>query len=242
MRHALLLICLVLVQGCIAPAASDVATNHTSRIHDATSSPTSFSSTSDVCNNLNNCRSLVSIITSCLATIFACVWATVHPNVPGPKQTWTSRQFESFKIIVVTLLVPEWVLAWGMRQAFQAQYYAPWTITHGFFTNMGGFHYYHDGKPTSPLAYEEVLALVKSRSLFPPTLDELGDKSKGDALSKSIAVFQTLWFVVQCIARRIENRAITNLEIMTLAYTVITVAMYAAWWDKPLSVRCPIRV
>jgi len=29
---------------------------------------------------------------------------------------------------------------------------------------------------------------------------------------------------------------------MTLAYTVITVAMYAAWWDKPLNIQCPVRV
>ncbi|KZP33978.1 hypothetical protein FIBSPDRAFT_924328 [Athelia psychrophila] len=117
-----------------------------------------------------------------------------------------------------------------------------WTTTHAFFINMGGFHSYRNGNPMFPLAYEDVLARVKSRSLFPPTLDELRDNSKGDALSKSIAVFQTLWFVVQCIARHIENRAITNLEIMTLAYTVITVAMYAAWWNKPLNVRYPIRV
>lgn len=119
---------------------------------------------------------------------------------------------------------------------------------------MGGFHHYKDGKPQFPLQVTRVsfyysgrekyhiIALVVSRSLVPPTSDELGDKSKGDSLSKTIAVFQTLWFVIQCIARRADNLAITNLEIMTLAYTVITVAMYAAWWDKPLNVRCPVRV
>ncbi|KAF7973384.1 hypothetical protein HWV62_15485 [Athelia sp. TMB] len=87
-----------------------------------------------------------------------------------------------------------------------------------------------------------ILGLVKSRALVPPTTDELKDKSKGDTLSKTVAVVQTLWFVAQCIARRAQGMAITNLEIMTLAYTVITVAMYAAWWHKPLNVRCPVRV
>lgn len=29
---------------------------------------------------------------------------------------------------------------------------------------------------------------------------------------------------------------------MTLAYTVITVAMYAAWWHKPLNISCAVRV
>lgn len=31
-------------------------------------------------------------------------------------------------------------------------------------------------------------------------------------------------------------------EVMTLAYTVITVAMYAAWWHKPLNISCPVGV
>lgn len=119
---------------------------------------------------------------------------------------------------------------------------------------MGGFHYYKNGKPQFPLQVTGTkflnrsrkdpfaLSLIESGSLLPPTSDELGDKSKGDSLSKTIAVFQTFWFVIQCIARRADNLAITNLEIMTLAYTVITVAMYAAWWHKPLNVRCPVRV
>lgn len=119
---------------------------------------------------------------------------------------------------------------------------------------MGGFHYYQGEQPTCPLVvelvgrtsetsdYQFISTLIKSRQLGPPTSGELGDKSKGDSLSKTIAVFQTLWFVIQCIARRADNLAITNLEIMTLAYTVITVAMYAAWWDKPLNVRCPVKV
>ncbi|KZP06529.1 hypothetical protein FIBSPDRAFT_804847, partial [Athelia psychrophila] len=208
---------------------------------------------------------MVGIITSCIATIFACIWVAVHPNIPGPNQSWASRQFESCKVLVVTLLVPEWVLAWAVRQFLQARHYGKileraraeadanaaqlagtWTTSHGFLAIMGGFYYYRNGKPMFPLQvcvvgqldhYEDqshhILKLVQSRSLVPPTSDELGDKSKSDALSKTIAVLQTLWFVAQCIARRIGNLAITNLEIMTLAYTVITVAMYAAWWHKP---------
>ncbi|KZP10918.1 hypothetical protein FIBSPDRAFT_837989 [Athelia psychrophila] len=263
----------------------------------------------NTCNELDKCRSLVSIVTSCLATIFACIWVAVHPNMPGPEQSWMSRQIESFKLVVATLLVPEWVLAWAVRQYLQARHYGKIleearveaandaALPRGRnSTNKGntpnpsssdegseqpapsrlqelstpranlstecagsmGFYCYKNGKPRFPLQVDDVsdfdycggredkshyiLTLVKSRSLVPPTLDELGDKSKGDALSKSIAILQTLWFVAQCIARRIGNLAITNLEIMTLAYTVITVAMNAAWWHKPLNVRCPIRI
>ncbi|KZP06522.1 hypothetical protein FIBSPDRAFT_1053492 [Athelia psychrophila] len=366
MSLAFLLVSLSLLQTCVAPAISDATTNPSSSILDTSLSLNSSNSTPDTCNELDKCRSLVGIVTSCLATIFACVWVAVHPNIPGPNQSWASRQFESFKVIMVTLVVPEWVLAWAVRQFLQARKYSEilerarvraaeeatlqnnrnsanegstrdasssdhgsdqpvgigleeqsvllqnlgrdstesvnevttgeldndrtnlvprksrestqvpqepastlvdpwqveghlgrttqsWTTAHGFLAIMGGFYYYQNGKPMFPLqvggistsddrAEDYILALVQSRSLVPPTSEELGDRSKGDALSKSIAVFQTLWFVAQCIARRIENLVITNLEIMTLAYTVITVAMYTAWWHKPLNVHCPVRV
>jgi hypothetical protein len=57
-----------------------------------------------------------------------------------------------------------------------------------------------------------------------------------------LVLLQTLWFVAQCIARRIENLATTELEIVTLAYTAIYVGIFIAWWDKPCNVDCPIRV
>lgn len=107
---------------------------------------------------------------------------------------------------------------------------------------MGGFHFYDHGQPLHPLHPDEVLDLVRAGALVPPTADELNDRSKSDGLSKSVAVVQTLWFVTQCIARRIAHLPITSLEVMTLAYTVITLAMYTAWWLKPRNVSCPVRV
>lgn len=87
-----------------------------------------------------------------------------------------------------------------------------------------------------------LLTLVCSRSLVPPTLEELTDKSKTNVLSLSTTCIQTLWFVFQCLRRHIQNLAITNLEIMTLAYIMIAMAMNIAWWRAPLNVRCAIRV
>lgn len=117
-----------------------------------------------------------------------------------------------------------------------------WKVTYAFFVIMGGFHCYQDGKPLYPLSPEDVLKLINDGALVPPTLKELKDRSKGDALLKGVAIVQTLWFVMQCIARRIKHLPLTSLKVMTLAYTVITMAMYTAWWCKPLNVRCPVRV
>ena len=106
---------------------------------------------------------------------------------------------------------------------------------------MGGYHAYNEDGPLYPLSPDAVVSLVRDGKLVPPTTEELSDKSKGDVLSKGIAILQTAWFVVQCMARLSEHLPLTNLEVMTLAYTVMTVAMYIAWWSKPLNVRCAIR-
>lgn len=90
------------------------------------------------CKDLDTCRSLYSIIQTCVATIFACVWVAVHRNIPAPKQKhkWNSNlvlkaaqwiwfkivdQKQSFVVFTVTLLAPEWVLAWAIRQMLVAR-------------------------------------------------------------------------------------------------------------------------
>lgn len=117
-----------------------------------------------------------------------------------------------------------------------------WTKAHAFFIIMGGYHAYDQNGALFPLEPDAVVQLVRKGKLLPLMTDELSDKSKGDDLSKGLAILQTIWFVVQCIARFIEGLPLTHLEVMTLAYTVMTVAMYITWWDKPLNVNCAIRV
>ncbi|KAI0059777.1 hypothetical protein BV25DRAFT_1022277 [Artomyces pyxidatus] len=294
-------------------------------------------STADACTDIAICRTRYTIIWSSLFTILACVWTAVHRNVPEPERadespSWhiVGRVLEAVKIVAAAVLVPEWVLAWAVRQRLNAHTVRKelesarheaqenwdakqeklselmrdrdegevvrdesmaatssetspllpaegkaqltrsqvekskarqlafddlivaanqqtgrsrgrWTLRHGFSVIMGGFHYYRDGEPRHPLSRWDIVALVKSGDLVPPTDEELRTWSQGDTLSKMLAIIQTLWFVIQAIARRIEDLPITQLEIMTLAYTTITVAMYAAWWDKPQNVGGPIR-
>ncbi|KAI0041635.1 hypothetical protein FA95DRAFT_673885 [Auriscalpium vulgare] len=113
---------------------------------------------------------------------------------------------------------------------------AEWTIRHGFFIIMGGYHFYEGGKPVHPLDWWTVVDLVKAGNLILPAEEDIQALGQADALSKGLAVLQTMWFVVQCIARRAAGLPITQLEVVTLAYTTITFAMYVAWWSKPLNV------
>ncbi|KAK7028216.1 hypothetical protein VNI00_014906 [Paramarasmius palmivorus] len=74
------------------------------------------------------------------------------------------------------------------------------------------------------------------------TEDEIKDKSHADFITKSIAVIQTIWFIMQVIARAIEGLAITELEIITVGFAILNFGTYFLWWNKPLRVRHPVRV
>ena len=86
------------------------------------------------CSDLSHCRSIWNIIWSCIVTIFSCTWVAVHPNVPCPKkreeknrfQRWIRNPLMSFVehrllLFVCALLVPEYVLAWAIRQYLKAR-------------------------------------------------------------------------------------------------------------------------
>ncbi|KAF7979471.1 hypothetical protein HWV62_42293 [Athelia sp. TMB] len=278
-----------------APTASN-STMSTFSLHD-------IPLTSPMCQNINNCRSLYSIISSCVSTLFICVFVAVHRNVHSPEGGWG---FGLAGEVFGTLIAPEFALATAINQFFNARilskrleaaragrgdgaagasqraprvyhsaeerkmmysgrddelvytaiagaawkmsdqgpsYSRPWTVTHAFFVVADGFWYFDENdQPVSALTPDDVLDLVKQGTLIPPTLAELEDRGKADAISKTVAVVQTLWFIIQCVARRVERLPMTQLEIMTLAYTAIAILMYGFWWNKPLNIACPIRI
>jgi hypothetical protein len=114
---------------------------------------------------------------------------------------------------------------------------------------MGGFHYFQGSDKAGdhygaeyPLTHQDVISMLRNKTLSLPTEQELQNQSKSDGLAKTVVLLQTLWFVTQCIARRVENLPTTELEIVTLAYTAINVGIFIAWWEKPRNVECPIRV
>ena len=128
--------------------------------------------------------------------------------------------------------------------------------THGFFIIMGGFHLFErssekkndaqmmsqeDDDPLHPLLASD-LARDDIYSFTMPTEVEIRDRGKSDWLTKSLVLLQTLWFVMQCIARGVEHLPVTHLEIVTLAYAAMNFVIYIFWWNKPLNVNRPVRV
>lgn len=93
-----------------------------------------------------------------------------------------------------------------------------------------------------PLRSREVLELLEKDKIRMPLEGELQDRSKSSWLANTVVVFQTMWFVVQCIARGVQGLEITQLELITLAYALVNFGIYVAWWDKPRDVARPIAV
>lgn len=71
---------------------------------------------------------------------------------------------------------------------------------------------------------------------------EISDRSKSSFVAKSIAVVQTIWFIVQLIERWATHQPRSQLEILTVAYAVLNILVYLLWWKKPYNVDEPIHV
>jgi hypothetical protein len=106
---------------------------------------------------------------------------------------------------------------------------------------MGGFMLYVDGKPRATLKPKELERFIHEGSVEMPIITEadIKDRSKGDALSKGIAILQLAWFVLQLVARYVQNLPITLLELDTLALAALAGIAYGLWWKKPKDVRRP---
>ena len=198
-------------------------------------------------------RTIWNIIWSCFSTLFACAWIAVHPNIPAPGDSPWKIFRRRMMIMVYVLLLPEMVIVWAARQHHDAkalaeefQHNGPpgWAKTHAFFLIMGGFTLHEQGKPIRVLNWRDLNALARARKVYWPdiTEEEIKDRSKGDYLSKGIVVLQTTWFIIQFIARAASSLAITELEVVTLAFSTLIGVIYYLWWDKPLDVRCSVAV
>lgn len=94
---------------------------HTSILAGTTGIPPQSESGADAVSLAQDTRSVLSIVWSCLATIFACTWASIHPNVPHPDATeWQIRKHRAL-LMFSALIAPELIVLWAMRQWFGAR-------------------------------------------------------------------------------------------------------------------------
>ncbi|KAF7369922.1 hypothetical protein MSAN_00621700 [Mycena sanguinolenta] len=89
--------------------------------------PPDARATTDSCNDINNCRTLFSVVWGCLATIFACTWVSVHPNVPPPGQSRLQLFWRRLKLLMlIATIAPEVIVAFAARQFFVSRWLQGW--------------------------------------------------------------------------------------------------------------------
>ncbi|KAJ3572780.1 hypothetical protein NP233_g2861 [Leucocoprinus birnbaumii] len=72
------------------------------------------------CVNPAGYRTVQQIILSCLATIFACTWVSLHPNVPDPRNSGWQNLTTHLRTVFWAIIGPEFVLIWAFRQRIGA--------------------------------------------------------------------------------------------------------------------------
>ncbi|KAG6831450.1 hypothetical protein H0H87_005122 [Tephrocybe sp. NHM501043] len=221
--------------------------------------PAQLDSTTKPWDVASEYRTLFEILYSCLTTLTYCTWTAWHPNIPRQTDGKITKILQRVKMMFSVLMAPEMMALWATLQFIGARKLAKtpefkdetlseamgWGVSHGFFAQMGGFMLYSaDGEPLNIIWPKDMVHMLNSVHIERPRLskEEIDDRSKGDWIAKGLALIQTTYFLVQCVTRAAQRLPITELELITFAYTILNVYVYAMWWKKPQNVECAFPV
>jgi hypothetical protein len=129
-----------------------------------------------------------------------------------------------------------------------------WTLTHSYFANMGGFvllmDIYRNRSPQAEIGLEYITAQGLLKCCLPQGVNplrtvrlsqmEISDKAKADAFVKIIAIAQSSWLVVSISTRVGRRLPVSQLEVCTVAFAVISFATYIVNWSKPKDIDVPV--
>ena len=233
-------------------------------------SPLSFAiSSSTTCNDVHDCRTVPSIGFNCASTIFLCTWVALHLDVPeDPWEALWKSVLRRVGWTMMALLAPEAVLLMAfldwigssndlnnkLSEFGNAFIYivdahhlllmtdrdptCDWTETHAMLARMRGLRV--EAEDGSWRVREYIGGITSDVRM--PTMREIQDRSKGDAVAKAITIVQTLWFAIQAAHRISQGLVVTELELTTLGHVVLNIFVYWCWWNKPLNLQFPVDV
>lgn len=125
-------------------------------------------------------------------------------------------------------------------------------MTHSWYAIMGGYSYNlregghiylpdDHGRQRVVLRDEALRFLAEHEPAIIPNLSvaTIQDKSSAGTFVKIIALFQALWFSLQCIARMGQGLSISLLELTTFAHCLVALIIGWLWLKKPLDIQEP---
>jgi hypothetical protein len=106
-------------------------------------------------------RSLWTIVSSSVLTLFACIYSAIHPNIPSPHDSPHCIIRRRLGVIIMALIAPELIVTWAMRQWISAR-----CVTRQF-KESGYPKVRPESKGEFPLLLGALLAIHLSRKAFP---------------------------------------------------------------------------
>ena len=191
-------------------------------------------------------RGTASIIYTCFFTIYACTWAALHLNVPRRNLSHLGRLLRKIQWMILAVLAPEYIslTALVQRSSTVSALSLNWPLQAesrvlAYYALMGGFELHFDDDAYHRLKFSEFQGLVRAGFIDAPdiTAEEVTDKSKGNWFTKSLALLQIGWYVLQLLGRVAQGLQTTPLELFTLGTVACTIVTYINWWAKPLDVN-----
>ncbi|KAF1843612.1 uncharacterized protein K460DRAFT_341965, partial [Cucurbitaria berberidis CBS 394.84] len=122
-----------------------------------------------------------------------------------------------------------------------------WTRLHAHYALMGGFAFDTSKAPIQFMPEGRTRLTLTSVALRKLALDypdlvpdisaeTIREKGKANGFAKSIVCIQAFWFIVQVIGRLAAKYPISLLEMNTFLHALCCLAIYCAWWNKPLDI------
>jgi len=196
-------------------------------------------------------RGTLSIIFSCLSTIFLCTWVVLHARVCRSR---VLHRLHKGALLLKTIIAPEFIAVEGLQEWSQAQRMVKdcggltgggLKLVHAFYIGMLALRYRtrKGEKVIWPNQYtwllEQGLVDWDNHALWGLSEENIIDKSNADGTVKLLALGQVSWFVAQNIMRRVHDLPLSQLETMTLSYIPLVALTYFYWWVKPKDIMTP---
>ncbi|MCJ1431026.1 hypothetical protein MMC27_000376 [Xylographa pallens] len=194
-------------------------------------------------------RGTLSLICTCLFTIFFCTWVVIHPRVYKRRLI---RALHKLALFLKTIIAPELVAVEGLQEWSQAKKVVKecteytgghLKLVHAFYIGMLALRYRtpRGERVLWPNQYiwllEQGLIDWKDHADWGLSEETIRDKSNADSAVKLAALCQVSWFVAQSIMRAVHSLPLSQLETMTLSYIPLFIVTYLFWWLKPKDVK-----
>ncbi|KAF2107829.1 hypothetical protein BDV96DRAFT_672646 [Lophiotrema nucula] len=195
----------------------------------------------------SNDRGSWKIIVTSLLTIIICTWTVLHPRIHvGRKLRRVHKACQFIKQVSAPELetieaTQEFIQARKMMECCAEKTENILELIQSFYIGMMGLRYKVGDNGGYCVMWPLQYAYLLNSGLvsWPPKeswgLSEelIEDKSKADGLLKLVALWQVIWFTINCITRSAHSMELAPLESMTLAYVVQVILTYCLWWKKP---------